>query len=118
MLDVDRLLCEMPVCFLDSLDATGLEAEVSLLFFFFNDTAPTEIYTLSLHDAFPISRVRADPRATREPRAALPALDPAQPGVGGDRRRAHDRALGRALGAGGRARGAARCARRSEEHPA
>src|SRR2546427_571156 len=25
--------------------------------FFFNDTAPTEIYTLSLHDALPISRV-------------------------------------------------------------
>src|SRR5258705_10934655 len=29
------------------------------LFFFFNDTATTEIYTLSLHDALPISR-RAD----------------------------------------------------------
>src|SRR6266571_2781447 len=27
----------------------------SILFFFFNDTATTEIYTLSLHDAFPIS---------------------------------------------------------------
>src|SRR5260370_21134223 len=26
------------------------------LFFFFNDTATTEIYTLSLHDALPISR--------------------------------------------------------------
>ena len=25
-----------------------------LLFFFFNDTATTEIYTLSLHDALPI----------------------------------------------------------------
>src|SRR2546426_4660258 len=28
-------------------------------FFFFNDTATTEIYTLSLHDALPISPVRA-----------------------------------------------------------
>src|SRR5436305_12675721 len=28
---------------------------VIVLFFFFNDTAPTEIYTLSLHDALPIS---------------------------------------------------------------
>src|SRR2546425_8592327 len=28
-----------------------------LLFFFFNDTATTEIYTLSLHDALPISDV-------------------------------------------------------------
>src|SRR3712207_7550376 len=27
---------------------------VSCLFFFFNDTATTEIYTLSLHDALPI----------------------------------------------------------------
>src|SRR2546425_7147638 len=27
----------------------------SLFFFFFNDTATTEIYTLSLHDALPIS---------------------------------------------------------------
>src|SRR2546422_6238755 len=27
-----------------------------LYFFFFNDTATTEIYTLSLHDALPISR--------------------------------------------------------------
>src|SRR2546426_4465123 len=27
-----------------------------LTFFFFNDTATTEIYTLSLHDALPISR--------------------------------------------------------------
>src|SRR2546430_8925931 len=29
------------------------------LFFFFNDTATTEIYTLSLHDALPIYRRRA-----------------------------------------------------------
>src|SRR6266567_4991448 len=28
-----------------------------LFFFFFNDTATTEIYTLSLHDALPISNV-------------------------------------------------------------
>src|SRR5260221_10968087 len=30
-----------------------------MVFFFFNDTATTEIYTLSLHDALPISRHRA-----------------------------------------------------------
>ena len=29
-----------------------------IFFFFFNDTATTEIYTLSLHDALPIWRVR------------------------------------------------------------
>src|SRR3712207_8933978 len=31
-------------------------------FFFFNDTATTEIYTLSLHDALPICRARCSPR--------------------------------------------------------
>src|SRR2546422_11779118 len=30
---------------------------VPFFFFFFNDTATTEIYTLSLHDALPICRV-------------------------------------------------------------
>src|SRR3712207_4897765 len=30
------------------------EIHTSLFFFFFNDTATTEIYTLSLHDALPI----------------------------------------------------------------
>src|SRR3712207_7283503 len=35
--------------------------ELELFFFFFNDTATTEIYTLSLHDALPIlARRRAD----------------------------------------------------------
>src|SRR2546422_3356833 len=29
-------------------------------FFFFNDTATTEIYTLSLHDALPISSISPD----------------------------------------------------------
>src|SRR6266571_8744518 len=32
---------------------------VLFLFFFFNDTATTEIYTLSLHDALPISPTAA-----------------------------------------------------------
>src|SRR5690349_23156480 len=40
-------------------------------FFFFNDPAPTEIYTLSLHDALPISwcsvRHRDDAGARRGP---------------------------------------------------
>src|SRR5476649_3088016 len=33
-----------------------------LFFFFFNDTATTEIYTLSLHDALPISKNSATPK--------------------------------------------------------
>src|SRR2546429_9909888 len=37
---------------------------LSRFFFFFNDTATTEIYTLSLHDALPISaRPRPESRA-------------------------------------------------------
>src|SRR3712207_7654313 len=38
--------------------------------FFFNDTATTEIYTLSLHDALPISH---SPNASRRPRVAAGA---------------------------------------------
>src|SRR5258708_11130751 len=33
-----------------------IRASPLFIFFFFNDTATTEIYTLSLHDALPISR--------------------------------------------------------------
>src|SRR6266496_6631649 len=53
-----------------------------LFFFFFNDTATTEIYTLSLHDALPISRVL--PRRRRHP--APPVRRPRVPAP--DRRRA------------------------------
>src|SRR5476649_2642767 len=35
-------------------DAVGRESGWFVLHFFFNDTATTEIYTLSLHDALPI----------------------------------------------------------------
>src|SRR5687768_17680182 len=46
----------------------------SLSFFFFNDTATTEIYTLSLHDALPISRARRPRTSTtrRSPPSARP----------------------------------------------
>src|SRR3712207_7577152 len=36
-------------------------------FFFFNDTATTEIYTLSLHDALPISDISLRRRPTAVP---------------------------------------------------
>src|SRR5438105_11322512 len=38
----------------------------SRFFFFFNDPATTEIYTLSLHDALPISDLLGVPRPWRE----------------------------------------------------
>src|SRR3989442_14566273 len=43
----------------------------SFIFFFFNDTATTEIYTLSLHDALPIFVAR-HPRACRRVGAGAP----------------------------------------------
>src|SRR5438034_5490604 len=51
--------------------------QMSPIFFFFNHTATTEIYTLSLHDALPI--LGADPFAP----LARPHLTPP---VGGNRR--------------------------------
>src|SRR5687767_15538653 len=49
----------------------------TLLFFFFNDTATTEIYTLSLHDALPIScraAARTEcPARRRSARSSSPA---------------------------------------------
>src|SRR5712675_3661392 len=43
-------------------------------FFFFNDTATTEIYTLSLHDALPISAERQDD-GRHESRGKAPGHD-------------------------------------------
>src|SRR5258708_4413303 len=48
-------------------DTSLLQSPDQLLCRFFNDTATTEIYTLSLHDALPISRP-ARPRGTLGPR--------------------------------------------------
>src|SRR2546422_6138622 len=62
------------------------------LFFFFNDTATTEIYTLSLHDALPISGRRARAarlrqRSVRRGPAAPPAIPrPASATPPGDRK--------------------------------
>src|SRR2546430_8409379 len=59
--------------------------------FFFNDTATTEIYTLSLHDALPIS---SEPDApVRGERTRLPRAGPRSPGlpVRRARRRCADR---------------------------
>src|SRR5713101_9631085 len=58
----------------------------SFFFFFFNDTATTEIYTLSLHDALPLSHLyfRVNrPTSGRYPAWGSPwMLDPAEVGGG------------------------------------
>src|SRR2546422_10785536 len=60
------------------LSVHALSLNVSLLlwfssFFFFNDTATTEIYTLSLHDALPISAQRRGEGEQRARKARLSA---------------------------------------------
>src|SRR2546426_4334848 len=65
-----------------------------LFFFFFNDTATTEIYTLSLHDALPICswRARGDPRSRAGRRLPVEPRDVRRSGAcrtrhrGGERR--------------------------------
>src|SRR2546430_9727934 len=47
-------------------------------FFFFNDTATTEIYTLSLHDALPISAEESHGASLRKKQAAHVAIGRAQ----------------------------------------
>src|SRR5260221_10798313 len=72
---------------------------LTLAFFFFNDTATTEIYTLSLHDALPIyefwkrqNRLGIDPDSTsfklREERERESQVDHSanQAGAAGDRK--------------------------------
>src|SRR5690348_17765608 len=51
---------------------------MSFVVFFFNDTATTEIYTLSLHDALPTCRTRRStfPVGTGAPRSARRAPKP------------------------------------------
>src|SRR5436853_3022314 len=59
--------------------------------FLFNDTAPTEFYTLSLHDALPISLLRNRERYAQgaarvaEEQVAIPAAEPIldAPGLAG-----------------------------------
>src|SRR3989449_3506841 len=78
---------------------------VCFSFFFFNDTATTEIYTLSLHDALPISRPLArarrahsvPPQAGAGPRLVSGDLVSDAPRVPADVVAALDRAPGRAL---------------------
>src|SRR2546422_1534062 len=68
---------------------------IFFFFFFFNDTATTEIYTLSLHDALPIWRLRrVEPRpdAPRKVRRHRPDMR---------RRRSHRAVAGRSEKKGG-----------------
>src|SRR3712207_9464507 len=68
---------------------------MSICFVFFNDTATTEIYTLSLHDALPI--YRSPNQSVEPPGVVLDRQNPdiSEPGlarVAAQGRRAHHRA--------------------------
>src|SRR3712207_6845725 len=54
-------------------------------FFFFNDTATTEIYTLSLHDALPICRENIPRLSPREARPTSTLTGSLRPNVGSPR---------------------------------
>src|SRR6266481_2449406 len=61
--------------------AAGLQADLVILkdvLFFFNHTPTTEIYTLSLHDALPISSLRPSPASTT---AKFPSASSRMPAV-------------------------------------
>src|SRR5689334_24152010 len=85
----------------------------SSLFFFFNDTATTEIYTLSLHDALPIYRRR--PRRSLTPKTQPRRRHPPDRHLPAGSRRADHPCVGlqqrRAAGGAGAVAG-----ERSEEH--
>src|SRR2546430_3357839 len=59
-------------------------------FFFFNDTATTEIYTLSLHDALPIYLTDLEKMAARHPWLAVIPVVSGEPGFPGERGMLHE----------------------------
>src|SRR2546422_3342479 len=63
-----------------------LRPESFLSFFFFNDTATTEIYTLSLHDALPISLDVSGSRSTFDARCAAVSSRSRAAGAAAERR--------------------------------
>src|SRR2546425_9656945 len=79
-------------------------------FFFFNDTATTEIYTISLHDALPISHGQGEPGAASdvEPQGlVLAEMHRGFPRAGGPRRAQRRQAVRRRAADAGHRAGAA-----------
>src|SRR5436305_11518630 len=77
-------LCRHSDCVTYITTASSLLTYATFLFFFFNDPATTEIYTLSLHDALPISAARG--RACGERTSRSRRLRPQAPSRGRSRR--------------------------------
>src|SRR5258706_11880289 len=101
--------------------AAGMRSCSSICsFFFFNDTATTEIYTLSLHDAFRSPSRRPAQGSAHVLRGALRALAharwPCRHGAGGLWRELDGARSRREVAVRGRRARAGRRAARSEEH--
>src|SRR5256885_8200173 len=78
------LLRRSRIMYMRYVDLAQSRYQVWFIFFFFNDTATTEIYTLSLHDALPILRDRAEAAGAaadvqEAPPAHRTAEDPFEP---------------------------------------
>src|SRR2546426_12328277 len=78
------------------------------IFFFFNDTATTEIYTLSLHDALPILHANSDGLSGRSGRTCCTPRCSSRISLGASRRSGPERSCYRAW--------SIRRTSRSEEH--
>src|SRR5256885_2431332 len=89
-------------------------SSIPFFFFFFNDTATTEIYTLSLHDALPISRARAAGARCGPGRRGRAAQSGAEPQQHGHPAQGSARGVDRLSVVSGRRAGGA--VLRSEEH--
>src|SRR5688572_31601404 len=68
-----------------------MNSTLSDYFLFFTDTAPTEIYTLSLHDALPISHGGSARRGGAPPTGSAAAAHGAPPAAASPARRLPDR---------------------------
>src|SRR3712207_798004 len=85
-------------CLKKKKNITNIHYLAYVFFFFFNDTATTEIYTLSLHDALPISAHRRRRAAASRGGGARPAAGPARPRSRSAARRPASAAPGRGAG--------------------
>src|SRR5215467_14475527 len=74
-------------CSLACTDAVGELA--ATVFFFFNDTATTEIYTLSLHDALPIGRPAVASLISRVYRRCIWSASSPRPAISARRSEEH-----------------------------
>src|SRR2546422_2273648 len=90
--------------------------DTAYFFFFFNDTATTEIYTLSLHDALPILRDDRERREGRQGRGVRFPAEAGGPGPSPDNHREGDRKSTRLNSSHGYISYAVFCLKKKKKH--